>query len=356
MLERDAARPVAATQRIVIERMPSLAFLAPGDRTGSVTFEHELFFSAFLARTVAESFSQGASTVRMILSRAVLPSDVSPIAIRLAAASGFLVGGSEGSDVSALLDKISEASAPDGVRAAQVRENGGRIVASALKWACQDGLPLADARLQHIVFPGGDLNGVALRDSVFRSVTFLRTDLRSTTIQSSTAEGTWLQDVTVDPSTTRLELVGIDPARDVFGLRVWRAGQTETVYDPQVVIDTLVACGTISAPLPPVARRSVPERHVRLLERFIRAYARANPVCTSDDRLRTLFSDRDWPFLEELLVRHGVVTAEKRAARGPQKTFLRRQVLPDEIMAGARADARVPDPVRRFWDDLERRG
>jgi len=86
----------------------------------------------------------------------------------------------------------------------------------------------------------------------------------------------------------------------------------------------------------------------------MRAYGRANPVCEEDPRHKKVFSDRNWPAVRDLLLRHGIVTAEKRPTKGRPKRFLRRQFLPAEIMAGLREGASTPLDIRKFWQDLAR--
>ena len=84
----------------------------------------------------------------------------------------------------------------------------------------------------------------------------------------------------------------------------------------------------------------------------MRAYRRANPICESDDNLKTLFQDPDWPAVRNALLRHGIVTKESRAAGGRKKSFLRRQFLPEQIMAGIGGRKDVDTRVVSFWDDL----
>ncbi len=211
-------------------------------------------------------------------------------------------------------------------------------------------------RLSGVVIPGGDLDGVDLREGRLERVEFRRVDLTKTRFVNCQARGVLLSEIVVNPHYTRLELAGIDPPSQILGLRVREGGLARGVYDPAAVRQVLVQCG---AALPPSATsvstaRNVPERFERLLERLARSYRRMNPVCTGDDTLRTLFQDRAWPTLENLLVRNGVVTREHRATKGQPKVFLRRQFLAEELMAGADRAADVAPQIRAFWDELER--
>ena len=161
-LDRRSVREVAeyvlivegveeATQRIVIERMPTLAFLASGERQGSITFEHELFFSAFLARIVAQAITQRDTNMRILLSRSILPPEVAEITIRQIRSQSSL------EDIEILrmvLNKAAEAGRLEGMRVGQVRENGGRLAAAALRWACHGTVMLSGIHVENIVFPG----------------------------------------------------------------------------------------------------------------------------------------------------------------------------------------------------------
>lgn len=361
-LDRRSVREVAeyvlvvegieeSTQQIVMERMPNLAFLTPGERPGSITFEHELFFSVFLARILAQAILQKDSSIRILLSRSVLPPEVSQVAVRDVALQASF---EKVETLRMVLDKVSEAGAPEGTRAAQIRENGGRLAAAALIFAGRGKDAVEGILVKSVVFPGGDLTNVQLRGAKFESVVFRRTDLTKTKITESSAKDVVLQEIIVDPKRTKLELRGIDPGSQVYGLRVWAADGTKNVYEPEEILKVLVACGTVPAQTTPVPQWQVSTQRIRLLERLVRAYGRANPVCTSDDNLRSLFGDPGWPAIERLLVEHGVASRESRNTGGRPKVFLRRQVLPDEIMAGARKDAKVPQQVREFWDALEK--
>jgi hypothetical protein len=181
-------------------------------------------------------------------------------------------------------------------------------------------------------------------------------DLSSTRFVQCRADGILLSEVIVDPQRTRLELEGLDAPNQVIGLRVRDRGLIRGLYDPNEVQAVLVSCGALP---PPVAEaesdvRSVSASYSSLLEKLAKAYRRTNPVCTADDNLRNLFLDPHWEKLERLLVRHGIVTRESRRTSGRPKTFLRRQFLPEQVMAGAHRGANVPPEIRAFWEDLER--
>ena len=84
---------------------------------------------------------------------------------------------------------------------------------------------------------------------------------------------------------------------------------------------------------------------------LVEAFARAFGACKNDRNLNALFGHADWETIESLLVKHDLVTVEHRVTKGRPKVFLRRQFLPEHIMAGF--SGRPDDPrVQLFWQDL----
>jgi uncharacterized protein YjbI with pentapeptide repeats len=363
-LDRRSVREVAeyvlvtedvpeASQRVVIERMPQLAFFVRGERSGGVAFEHEMFFSYFLAQVFEEGLRKDASATRVLLSRSVLPYEVAATAVEAINRSGSL---GEAANAQALLDRLADASAGDSPRASQIKENAGLVAAALLKIGTAV-TPLRGLRVARVVFPGGDLRGVALEEASFDRIEMRRVDLTGARLVRCRAEAILLSEVIVDEASTRLELAGFDPASQLVGLRLRVRGLVKGVYDPTELQRILAACGAI----PPITVekrdtvRKVPTKYLEVLEKLARAYRRTNPVCTADDNLKSLFGDSSWSRIEQALLRSGVVTRESRQTGGRPKTFLRRQFLPDQIMAGADKAAVVPSAVRAFWDELETR-
>jgi hypothetical protein len=251
------------------------------------------------------------------------------------------------------LGQLAAAGAGDAPRTNQVRENAGRIAEESLMhWFEHGNDVLTNAEVANLTFAGGALPSAHFRDCRFATVEFRRTDLRRTRFTTCSAHQILLNEVTVDPGFTRLELAGFDHRRQLVGLKVHSKGQTHSVYDPVKLTEVLISVGALTPDITPSVRTVAPE-FIELMERLIRTYMRANPVCTSDDTMRSLFRDPNWRDLETLLVAYGMVTVETRAARGPSKTFLRRQFLPEVIMAGMQRDAAVPPEVSAFWDALE---
>jgi hypothetical protein len=170
------------------------------------------------------------------------------------------------------------------------------------------------------------------------------------------AKNVMLLEVLVDQASTRLELSGLD-ASQVVGLRDAATNSGRPLFAPGDVARVLIAIGALASDAPVTGRpqRQIAEDTMKVLERFVRAYNRSNPVCTSDDFLRNVFHHPNWDELQALLVASGVVTEEYRATGGQPKMFLRRQVLAEEIIAGVNPAASVPESVRLFWDKVEER-
>lgn len=341
-----------AVQRVVVERMPQLAFLTPGERSGGISFEHEMFFSFFLSRVFCDNLLKSGSSIRVLLSRSVLPGEVAQATVE---SIREIMPLSDRPNCQRLLDSLGGAGEVETSRTSQIRENAGLIAAALLKAATEDG-PAVGIRIWRVVIPGGDLAGVHVRNGHFDRTELRRVDLSTTRFEACQADSLLLSEIIVDPQATRLELAGIDVSSEIIGLRVRHHGLIGGVYDPHEVYRILVACGTIpesTAASVVTTIRAVPEGYLTLLEKLVRAYTRTNPICTHDDLRKGIFRDAYWPLLERLLLRNGVVTLENRAASGRRKPFLRRQFLPEEIMAGADRNSAVPKQVRAFWDELE---
>ena len=353
-LDADAVRLVAEltleeegvsteAKEIVIERAPTLAFLARSVSQQGVAFEHESFFFDFLAQSlVSDYFDDQAANLRVALGASSLPDDV-------AERSGFHLTKERALDSSrleALLARLSEAGAAKSLRAEQIRENAGRLVLEIVRSYREE---IARQEVSSVTFPGGSLVGITFRECSFKDVEFRRTDLRGTQFVSCRAQRVRLIEPWLSGSSTQLGLDGLDPERDVIGVR--SAEDAATTYSPERVTDLLRDCG--------LAGTEVPQAHPApqfgpLVERLMYAYRRANPVCTDDHTLAGLFRDERWPALEDALITNRIVTAERRSTGGRPKNFLRRQFLPEQIMAGLGRRQDVDPEIAAFWRDLSR--
>ncbi|HEV7591273.1 MAG TPA: NACHT domain-containing protein [Longimicrobium sp.] len=335
-------------QRVVIERMPTTAFLMPGESAGSLTFEHEMFFSYFLASAFGDALRSQTASISILLGRSVLPQEVAKSTSRILRP----IIAEQGPQP--MLTRLGAAAAKEGTRATQIRENAGRIAGMLLHDASIAGGLLRDLNVRSITFPGGELADVRISHSVFEDVSFRRTDLSRASFVECTMRNCFFFEILVDPETTRLEGIGIDPDTQVAGLRIADGSLIKLVFDPVEIRKALIRIKTLPTDAnPSVGVRAVDHEIVQLLERLMRAYNRTNPVCTADDNLRNLFRDPKWPELQRALVEFHVVSLEQRGTGGPPKDFLRRQFLPQQIMAGRTRDASIPSDIRAFWEFLE---
>lgn len=342
--------------KTLVGRFPSLAFLARGEGNGGrrcVAFEHELFFFLFLSDAIVSRFASKGQEVGAILGRGTLPDEV---AMRVARGLRDAVRGDGERGAQRLLDRLSRAASRERLRGRQVRENTG-LLAMALfrdgafvEDTAAHGPAAAHLVVRGLVFPGGDLRGVTFSRCAFEEVTMRRTDLSDTRFVECRATDLVLVEPRLDPERARLDLRGLSTG-EVRGIRL--PGSGGSVYDPEVVRETLRACGVAVAYPPPGSAPRVDPAVVALMERLARACGRANPVCLQDEELEEVFGSPEWPRVKRGLLRHEIAAPERCETREAPVEFLRRRFRPDQIMAGLDGAAEVDPRIRAFWKSLE---
>ena len=364
-LDRGSVREVAeyvlddgdmpeSARKIVIERMPTLAFLAPSERHASVLFEHEVFFFHFLARALVNQYVQD-TDMRVVLSRSPLPEFV---AERLAFELRQIDRLSSLDGLQEILDRLSETGRLEWHRTMQVRENAGLIVLALLRefaFADSNGSSpeISGCTISTIIFPGNNLYDVTLRSCTLVNVEIRRTDLGATKFIDCNARDVLLVEPRVKIGSTRLELKGLRVPDEVIGIQELRDDGNRKIYAPDEIATVLRKCGAPVAAMEPSDMRQVPHDLRALLDRLIHAYEKANPLCDGDQNLRDLFGAREWPALQRLLLRHGIVKLDSRPAGGRPKKFLRRRFSLHEIMKGENRASHLEPQIARFWDALE---
>lgn len=333
---------------VVTERITTLAFLVGGDRAGTISFEHETFFSYFLADRFGKSLREGGFALAGLLGRSVLPDDVASISARM------LVPGIADVDMTKLLDNLSNAGVARSSRIAQIQENAGLIVRHLISKRCELNGTISGVTLKNLVIPGGSMENVIISGSIFENIEFRRVNFSGCRIRASRGVNVVFQEPLINLETTTIQISGVSLANEVFGIRVVAESGVQTIYDPVEIQNVLVRIGLTS----PGESRSGAGRQVKreefaLIEKLVRAYKRSNPVCTGDDTLASIFLHSSWPDVELMLLESGVATLERRATSGTPKPFLRRQVQPEQIMLGVWRDAEVPVEVAKFWDAME---
>ena len=332
------------TKAAIIERIPTLAFLARGSdpvsHTGS--FEHELFFFYFLGKAIASRFTSTEGDMRIVLSRSALPEDVADrIAIELGTEEA---NGQE--RLQGLLDRLIAAGQTEWLRTTQVRENAGLIVMALFRSYRQ----MEGYKLCSVIFPGSHLSGVSLIRCSLVDVVVRRSDLSSTQFLDCQAQNVLFLEPLVRPEVTRLELNGLK-VEQVTGIHVLGL---ETNYDPSFVTKTLIECGTSI----PTDRDSspgvcIPHKYIALLQRLMLAFRRTNPVYLDNQKVAAIIKDPDWGTLENLLVAHDLVKKEWRHPSGRPTQVLRRQFLPEKLMVGLNESMPVNKQIRAFWNELK---
>lgn len=333
-----------STQQIVLERVLSLALLTRSRYDRGLAFEHEALFAYFLTHAIVNQYFKEEADLRAVLGRSALPEDV---ANRIGTALWKEQESSE--HLQHLADALGEAARQNWLRSSQVQQNAGLILLGLIRASAETGRDVVDLVVRSVTFPGGHLRGIVCRECSFSDVIFRRTDLADTRFLNCRADDVMMIEPRVSDK-TRLEFQGLDPGDHVQGLRLVN-GSSNVLYDPDEVEREIADRGG-PAPEGRNGRIQVDQRRLQLVERLMRAYGRANPVCEEDPRHKTVFSDRNWPAVRDLLLLHGIVTAEKRPTKGRPKRFLRRQYLPAEVMAGLRESVSTPLDIRKFWQDL----
>lgn len=347
----NAGLPDVAKQ-VIVERLPMMAFLgrrdAPSAHDG-FSFEHELFFFYFLARTIAARLDAEGADLRVILGRSALPEEVADRVAQEVAPSDAPAAGNR---LQALLDRLSKAAKQESRRTAQVRENAGLLAMALLRNASgPDARPIEGRTIRSVVFPGSHLKDVALKRCSLTDVVMRRTDLASTRFIACNARNVRLHEPRVSKKSSRLELSGLG-VDDVTGIRVLDAA-SEANFDPSFIARTLRSCGAPITDAPESAGPEVSKQHVRVMERLMRVYRRTNLVCLQDKQLsKSLFSTNGWPEVRQQLVKHGIVSLEERATSGRPKEFLRSRFLPAQVMAGRIGRPDTDPQVRAFWTAL----
>lgn len=366
---------------IPVERLPSLAFLTAGKGNANgnsyangygsaygngngqrLAFEHELFFFHFLAESIVGRFRSADPELGVLLSRSAMPRELAANIARgllrrtvpgvtPEVASG--VGEAAGEPLQPLLDRLYRAGRLHWRRTHQIRENAGALAAALFRQVAgadsgeRGERRISSARMRGLVFPGGELDGLVFDRCRFEEVTLRRTDLAKTRFLRCVATDLVLEEPSVDPGFTRLEIAGLE-LRRISGVSV--AGSAGPTWDPVAVAGTLQRCGAPIPALPPRESPVEPEV-VEWMEALLRAYRRRNPVCVQDEALRDLFGHPRGEELRERLLFHGIVSSECRSTDGERREFLRRRFPPDRVMAGVGDGmVEVEPPIRAFWD------
>ncbi|MET8655006.1 NACHT domain-containing protein [Nocardia aurea] len=322
--------------REVVERLPYGAILSQGTLPGGVAFEHDIYYSYFLAEPVARTWMQAdVRSLTQLLRRGRLPEEAAAMAGRRL----------RGREAQPLLTVLSNSTARANGDTEQVKRNAGALAAGFL-----NGIPNHGLRLSNLIFGDVSMNGLEIYDSTFSRCQFNGTDLSGAKVVRCHADGVQMDRVIVDPLNTELdiELLQID---DFYGLGLKTEFGERWIFSPVELTEVLEAC-SLPAAKRKQATRDVHPDVVDIIDRLCRLYVKANAIAETDTGMFRIVSDPRWKSVRGALLSAGVLSIETKAASG-NKVFLRRNDRPQEIMLGMRADGQVSDSVRKLWDLLE---
>lgn len=320
----------------IVSRLPYAALLSEGATPGSVAFEHDVFYSSFLAEPVGKIWLSGdGKALGRMLRRGRLPEEAALlVADRLGDASLQL-----------LADTLHDAIRANDSDREQIRRNAGNLLAARLRNA-----NVADLRVRDLAFTDIPLGCCHISDCSFSRCDFSGTDLTSSVFLRCDAEGVKFDRVIVS-SETRLGFSGIGP-EDFYGLTVRTESAERLMFAPPDIMDALVSV-ELPAAMADWSVRPVQEEVVELLERLCRVYLKTNSLTEDDEvEMTSIVRDRNWNDLRRVLLESGVISMQTKSASG-RKIFLKRHARSQDIMAGVDPQAEVPEVVRVLWDRLE---
>lgn len=328
----------------VRERAPYMAFFTAADIKDRVEFEHEIFFAYFLGDTIFDAVLRAPDNLYSILFRSPLPEGASDRASKLIDQKNL--------NLASVIANCGAAADAGPLRSVQAQENAGQLIAAMLnlRFRATHVPSISSVSFQSVVFAGRKLSNVHLRECTFFRVEFRRTDLSSTTIEDCSGREVRLQDVLVNPQHTILQIKGLNPRSDVFGLRVRRAdGEIAPIYRPDETVGILASCQLPGIESSPIIQDVHPE-FVQLLESLLLKFRRANMIWPEDEQNKSILNHKWWPELERLLVDAGILSKEERRQHaGPNRYALRRNLLPEAIMRGLADMSTGSIAVDKFW-------
>lgn len=323
--------------REVVERLPYGAILTKGALPGGVAFEHDIYYSYFLAEPVARTWTQAnVKLLTRLLRRGRLPEEA-------AAMTGRLL---RGQSTQPLLSVLSESTGMANGDAEQVRRNVGALAAGLL-----DGVPSDGLTISQFIFGDVTMDGLQLSASTFVRCQFIGTDLSGARITECLADNVEMDRVIVDPQKTTLDIEGLR-VEDFYGLGVKTEYGERWVFSP-VELNSILAMCSLPAARSSQAFRDVNPSIIEIIDKLCRLFVKANAIAETDTGMVRVIADPVWKDVRAALLSSEVLSLENKAASG-NKIFLRRNARPQEIMRGMRVDAEVSESIRRLWEYLER--
>jgi hypothetical protein len=323
-------------RELVVDRLPNSALVHSGTDGGSVAFEHEIFFSYFLAKPIVEAFATGDPFLAgTALRRGRLPIQ-----------AGDIAGRTLVQRAATILETLSRASTAVSMGGDQVRQNAGAIVAGMMRAGLPDGSIVAN-----VDFVDLDLARVSCSGATFRRCSFRGVDLRGATFTSCAATQVEFTLPLLDPETV-IDVDGLETT-DFHGLTFYDESESAMRHYSPDGIERVLAAARLPASSVGLRLRVVGSDELRVVDEFIRIFERTNIASLEDEFImRRVVRDASWPKVFEALLKSGVCAEEIRQTKG-NKSFVRMLVRPGDLLAGLLTGADDDPRITDFWDSLQ---
>ena len=348
VMEGLSVAPEDAKQ--IIRRISSYAFFTAVDTAKqTLRFEHEVFYSYFLAERLKRCLDSEPEELRRFLNRSVLDDTLADQTVSLYRG-----------DVEACSDAVEAICAvlSSGVGEGIGRQNGGRLTGRLVK--ATGGLR-PDMEFRNLYFHQEDFGRNELCRPRFYGCQFTGVDLTRARMSSPVFDDCVLQVVKVDPEYTRLQ----DAQRDLMsmtnGLAIVESDSDGEVvaesrrecYSPQQIEWYLQRLGmktdrSLEAQ-PEPQYNTGQRRRIRLIERFLLKMERRFYVSQEDLARFPFVMDEYWDVVFGLLMEHGLLKEEVKQMSGPPKRLLRLGYPPTVIRRGEDTGDASRPAITNFW-------
>lgn len=344
LLAEDYGLP-RETVAAIHNRASSYAFLKAVE-TGrrELRFEHEVFYSYFLARKLGECLKDGSDDLRRFLERSVLDDVMVRQATRIT--------GTDAAFRATVIKSVCDVLRP-GLMHTVARENGGRIVARLLALG---GRLRPNGTFRNLEFRQESLGRIVLEQPHFYRCDFRSVDFTQTQMRSPHFEECTLSSPKVAIGTTLFENASDDFMKQVHGLAV-EAGDEDFVkgeyFAPESMRAILAKLGAdVDTSNAAMRYTSIQKERVSLLEKFLHKMERRFYVSEDDlDKFSTTRAAQ-WPELRRLLEEYRLLTRQSVQKSGSNRPLFRLSHSPRIIRAGEDTrDQRRPE-VTAFWREL----
>lgn len=323
--------------RSVKERIVTHAMLLPTDSASSSRcFEHDVFFSFFLAKRLREYITSDRLELRRFLQRSVLDEVSVEHAVRMYRRD---VKASSKAVVAICLAVTT------GMADAVARESGGRLVAQLIK-SCGGLLPGTEIR--NLYFHRSDFGQARLTRPVFRRCQFIGVDFTGADMESPRFIDCVFQVPLVDLGRTRF--AGADPglAATIKGIAVSDNGESREYFAPSEIGRFLKEMG-VAVPVQEEGSVYTDEqrRRIALMDKFVyKMETRYHVAKAQFDRL--LPDGDDWRTLRKLLGKHGLL----KEIHKPKGSVIRLAYPPEIIRKGEDISDTSRPRLTAFWQEL----